>query len=184
MRPPAPPYRGEGPHALWHVSEDAAIARFEPHRARTALTDERLVWAVDTRHLPLFWFPRDCPRGMFWAGPGTSADDAERFLLGTSARVHAVESGWLETMRRARVLAYRLPEASFAPHDEVGGYWVSAEAVEPVELVELGDPLALHADAGIELRIVPSLAPLWRRVIESTLEFSGSRLRNADPPIV
>ena len=22
---PAPPYRGEGPHALWHVSEDADL---------------------------------------------------------------------------------------------------------------------------------------------------------------
>lgn len=26
-----------------------------------------LVWAVDTRPAPLFWFPRDCPRGCtFW----------------------------------------------------------------------------------------------------------------------
>jgi len=28
------------------------------------------------------------------------------------------------------------------------------------------------------LRIVPALAPLWERVIGSTLEFSGIRLRN------
>jgi hypothetical protein len=92
MRPPAPPYRGEGRHALWHVSEDASIARFEPHRAATARADEALVWAVDTRHLPLFWFPRECPRGTFWAGPETSAEDAERFLLGASERVHAIEA--------------------------------------------------------------------------------------------
>jgi hypothetical protein len=183
VRPPAPPYRGEGPHALWHVSEDASITGFEPHQAPFALTDEPLVWAVDTRHLPLFWFPRDCPRGTFWAGPETSPEAAERFLLGTSEQVHAAESGWLETIREARVLAYRLPEETFEPHPTVGGYWLSRESVEPLELVELGDLLARHAEAGVELRLVPSLAPLWERVIASTLEFSGIRLRNADPPI-
>ena len=183
MRAPAPPYAGEGPDALWHVSEDAGIARFEPHRAPTALTDEPLVWAIDTRHLPFFWFPRDCPRGTFWAGPDTSPADAERFLLGTSARVHAAEAAWLDRIRDARVVAYRLPAESFAPHPEVGGYWVSRHSVEPLELVELGDLLARHAEAEIELRLVPSLAPLWERVVASTLEFSGMRLRNANPPI-
>jgi hypothetical protein len=183
VRPPAPPYRGEGPHALWHVSEDASITEFRPHGASSAESDEPLVWAIDTRHLPLFWFPRECPRGTFWAGPDTTSDDAEQFLLGASQRVHAVESGWLGAIREARVLAYRLPEESFEPHPAVGGYWLSREAVAPLELVELGDLIARHAEAAIELRLVPSLAPLWQRVIASTLEFSGIRLRNADPPI-
>ena len=31
---------------------------------------------------------------------------------------------------------------------------------------------------GIELRIVPDLWSVWQQVIESTLEFSGIRLRN------
>ena len=82
MRAPAPPYRGEGPHALWHVSEDPAITHFAPHRAKTAVTDELLVWAIDTRHQPLYWFPRDCPRATFWAAPHTSDRDAARFLGG------------------------------------------------------------------------------------------------------
>ena len=60
---------------------------------------------------------------------------------------------------------------------------MTREPVEPLELVEVGDLLARHAEAEIELRIVPSLTPLWQRVIESTLEFSGIRLRNASPPI-
>jgi hypothetical protein len=183
MRAPAPPYRGEGSPALWHVSEDDAIRRFEPHRSQTALTEEALVWAIDTRHLPLYWFPRDCPRATFWADEQTTPDDAERFLLGTSARVHAIEAAWLERVRSARVLAYRLPGEPFEPHPEVGGYWVAREPVEPLELIELGDLLARHAEAGIELRLVPALAPLWERVIASTLQFSGMRLRNAAPPI-
>lgn len=180
MREPAPPYKGEGGHALWHVSEDATIERFEPHVSATAASDEPRVWAVDTRHLPLYWFPRDCPRGTFWAAPETAPEDADRLLAGAS-RVHALEAASLDRMRAARVLAYRLPEASFTPDEEVGGYWLSRAAVEPVEVVELGDLLGLHAAAEIELRLVASLWALWDQVMSSTLEFSGMRLRNAAP---
>lgn len=177
MRDPAPPYACEGAHALWHVSENASIARFEPHVSRTAETSEPLVWAVDTRHLPLFWFPRECPRGTFWATPDTTAVDAE--LLAGATRVHAVEGAWLERIRAAQAVAYRLPEETFIRHTEVGGYWISREPVVPEETTELGDLLELHVRAEIELRLVGNLWPLWNRVCESTLEFSGIRLRNA-----
>jgi Family of unknown function (DUF6886) len=180
MRAPAPPYRGEGLHALWHVSEDSSIARFEPHVSATAESSELRVWAVDTRHLPLYWFPRECPRGTFWRAPETTAPDVE--LLAGSSRVHVTEGAWLDRIRTARVVAYRLPEDTFAPHPEVGGYWLSQEPVAPVELVELGDLLELHADSAIELRLVPNLWPLWNRIVSSTLEFSGIRLHNALPP--
>jgi len=43
------------------------------------------------------------------------------------------------------------------------------------------DVVDRHAAAGIELRIVPRLPPLWERVVASTLEFSGIRLRNLGP---
>jgi hypothetical protein len=177
MRSPAPPYRGEGPHALWHVSDEATIARFEPHRAATATQDEPLVWAIDTRHLPLYWFPRECPRGTWWADEATTPEDAARLLAGSS-RVHALQGDWLGSMRSARVVAYRLPEETFVQHDEVGGYWISREPVEPLDVVELGDLLEMHAAAGIELRVVPDLRALWERVIASTVQFSGMRLRN------
>lgn len=177
VRPPAPPYRGEERHALWHVSEDPTIERFVPHRAATATRDDRLVWAIDTRHLPLYWFPRDCPRGTWWADTATTADDAERLLAG-AARVHAIQAEWLEQMRTARVYAYRLPAERFDQDETVGGYWLCTEPVEPLELVELGDLLSRHAEAGIELRIVADLALLWERVVASTVQFSGMRLRN------
>ena len=106
MRDPAPPYANEGPHALWHVSENPSIERFAPHVSATAELDEPLVWAVDTRHLPFYWFPRDCPRGTFWADATTDAADAAR-LLGGSSRVHAIEEAWLERMRTTERL--RLP---------------------------------------------------------------------------
>jgi hypothetical protein len=183
-RPPAPPYAGEGPHALWHVSDDATIERFEPHVAPTSLEADPLVWAIDTRHLPAYWFPRDCPRATFWPNDDTSDDDVERLLQGERRRIHAIEGGWLARFREARLVAYRLPEQPFEPYPEAGGYWVAREPVEPLELVELGDLLACHADAEIELRIVPNLWPLWDRVAASSLDFSGIRLTNAQPRAV
>ena len=179
MREPAPRYRNEGPHALWHVSEDPALGRFEPHVAATATEAEPLVWAVDTRHLPLYWFPRDCPRGTFWAHSGSSPEDVRR-LLGGASRLHVVEEAWLPRLRDARLFAYRLPEAPFEPH-AVGGYWVAREPVAAEEVVALGDPVELHEQAGIGLRPLPSLWPLWDEVTASTLEYSGIRLRNAEP---
>jgi uncharacterized protein DUF6886 len=174
---PAPPYRGEGPPALWHVSEHDSFERFEPHHRPLHARDEPLVYAVDTRHLPLYWFPRDCPRATYWATTATSDEDVERFLDGDrTCRVHAIESAWLERMRDARLFAYRLPEATFEPWDR---FFVSRETVEPIECRPLGDLLALHADARIALHVAPALHPLWDTVVASTLDFSGIRLRNA-----
>jgi hypothetical protein len=156
------------------------MQRFDPHVSATAQEREPLVWAVDTRHLPCYWFPRDCPRGTFWAGRSTSPEDAAR-LLGAWRRVHAVEEGWVERMRTTPVFAYRLPDASFERHPEVGGYWVAQTPVEPVEVQPLGDLVARHEVAEIELRALPNLWSLWNEVTASTLEFSGMRLRNAFP---
>ena len=165
--------------SVWHVSEDGAIRRFEPRANPEHDSPDALVWAIDDEHLPAYWFPRDCPRGTFWAIETTSDDDVERFLTGDRARrVHALQSDWLPRFREARLFGYRLPDGPFEPYGRAAGYFVSREAVEPLEVVELGDLLACHAEAGIELRIVPDLRTLWERVIGSTLEFSGIRLRN------
>ena len=118
-----------------------------------------------------------CPRATFWANEHTSDDDVERFLDGDRGRrVHVIESAWLERMRTTRLFAYRMPDATFERHDR---FWISRSVVEPLELVVVGDLLALHAGAEIELRIAPALLDLWDRVVASTLDFSGIRLRNA-----
>jgi hypothetical protein len=179
-REAAPPYQGEEPFALWHFSEDPSLSWFRP-RARAGNPDAPpLVWTVDTRHAPMFWFPRDCPRGCIWPGPTTTEEDRERFF-GQSAtrRVHVIEADWLWRMRGARLYAYRLPGETFRPHDEVGGYWISDRPVEAVQRVVVDDLLGMHAVAGIELRITPSIWPFWDRVRNSTVEFSGSRLANS-----
>jgi uncharacterized protein DUF6886 len=180
-REPAPPYAGEEPFALWHFSEDPRLGRFRPHTPAGNPAVPPLVWAVDTRHAPTFWFPRDCPRGCIWPVSTTTAADRERFFgQSGTGRVHVVEAGWLDRIRACRLYAYRLPTEPFRPHD-VGGYWVSDAQLDAIERVEAGDLLTRHAQAGIELRIAPSLWPFWRRVVDSTVEFSGSRLRNTAP---
>jgi hypothetical protein len=178
-RQAAPPYAGEGPFAVWHFSEDPSLGRFLPRVS--ALAPRPLVWAVDTRHAPMFWFPRDCPRGCVWPVSATTAEDRERFFGQSAAsRVHVMEAGWLERVRECRLYAYRLPTQAFRPH-EVGGYWVADTPVEALERVVFDDLVDRHASAGIELRITPSIWPFWRRVATSTVGFSGCRLRNAAP---
>jgi hypothetical protein len=180
-REPAPPYDGEGAFALWHFSEDPALNRLCP-RARAASPEApALVWAVDTRHAPMFWFPRDCPRGCIWPVPATTPEDRERFFgQSAAARIHVIEAGWLACMQECRLYAYRLPAGPFRPH-EVGGYWVADQAVDALDRLVIDDLAGRHARAGIELRITPSIWPFWQRVTNSTVEFSGSRLRNSSP---
>ena len=159
------------------MSEDPTIEVFHPHHNELHALDEPLVWAVDTRYSWLYWFPRDCPRACFNAKEDTTDKDVERWLDGDRTRcVSVIEAGWLERFRSARVYAYRLPHEGFEPWDK---FYVSRATVGPLELVELGDLLTRHAEAGNELRIAPAFYPLWDRVVESSLDFSGIRLRNA-----
>jgi Family of unknown function (DUF6886) len=165
---------------LWHVSEDPSIEVFHPQQNELHALDEPLVWAVDTHYQWLYWFPRDCPRACWEANGDTTDEDVERWLDGDrKRRVAVIETAWLERMRAVRVYAYRLPSETFEPWDK---FFVSRESVAPLELDELGDLLARHAQAGNELRMAPALYPLWDRVIETTLDFSGIRLRNAVRP--
>lgn len=180
-REAAPRYLGEGPPALWHLSEDPSIECFMPRTGSPGSPDDALVWAVDTRHAPIYWFPRDCPRGCAWASASTTEHDRVRFFFGTDAlRLHVIESSWLARMRACRLYAYELPSDGFVAHG-VGGYFVSPDRVVPIERHDVGDLLDRHVAAGIELRVTPSIWPFWNDVVTSTLEFSGCRLRNAAP---
>jgi len=181
-RDPAPPYQGEGPFKLWHFSEDPSLGRFDPKPVATDPAGPALVWAVDTRHAPLFWFPRDCPRGCIWPMRETTPQDRDRLFGQTAAnRVHVTETGWLRRLQQARLYAYELQADEFRPHDEVGGYWVTDQPVEAIDQQVVDDLIGRHADAGIELRIAPSIWPFWRQVAGSTVGYSGCRLRNAAP---
>lgn len=172
------------PGEVLHFSEDPTITRFVPHVAPTSQQPEAYVWAVDAVTAPAYWFPRQCPRAMAWATPGSAPADRDRILgPGGGRRVHAVEYGWLEAMRTVRLYAYRLPADRFRPFGSPEPHAVVAtEPVTPLGPAEpVGDLFALHEEAGIQLRVLPNLWPFWDAVIASTLGFSGIRLRNAAP---
>lgn len=172
------------PGQVLHFSEDPTITRFAPHVAVTAAETEPYVWAVDHGRSPDYWFPRQCPRAMAWVVPGTTAEDRDRIVgAGCGERVHAVEYAWLEAIRTARVFAYRLPAAPFRPIGEPAHHaHVAVEPVVPLGPPEpVGDLLTLHAEAGIQLRVLANLWPFWDAVTASTLGRSGIRLRNAAP---
>ena len=165
---------------LYHFSEDPTIRVFHPHRAKSSSLDEPFVWTIDDWHAPMYFFPRDCPRACFWPGPRTSEEDRRIWFDHVRARmVIAIEAAWLDRVRAATLYRYRMPEAPFELVDATAGYWVARETVTPLAVEPVGDLLQALAGAEVELRITPTLIPLWGRVIRSTLEFSGTRLRNA-----
>ena len=168
------------PHLL-HFSEDPNIAVFRPHVPASSPDNPPLVWTVDEEHAPGFWFPRQCPRACCWS-VGKPLSDAGRALIGMGARMHAIESGWLERMRAAKVYVYRFDPAPFTIHQvPEAGYWATTKTVEPLSVEPVGDLLDLHAKANIELRIVPNLWPVIDAILASGLEFSISRSKNALP---
>jgi hypothetical protein len=165
-----------------HFSEDPTITLFTPHVAATARQAEPYVWAVDAAQAPAYWFPRQCPRAMAWAIDSTTDADRVAILGHGSSRVHAIEYGWLPAVQSLRLYAYRLDAAMFRPFGDAA--YVCTEPVRPLGAAEpVGDVLARHEAAGIELRLVTDLAPWWSAVISSTVQFSGIRLRNARTPL-
>ncbi|MDH6216673.1 hypothetical protein M2283_003990 [Streptomyces pseudovenezuelae] len=87
----------------------------------------------------------------------------------------------MEEIRNVRLYAYRFDSTLFRPIGEpVPRAHVAEEPVEPLGPPEpVGDLLALHAEAGIQLRVLDVLWPYWETVISSTCGFNGIRLRNS-----
>lgn len=164
----------------YHFSHDPAIGEFVPHVAPTSAEPRPYVWAIDAEHAPAYWFPRDCPRVTFWPAAGSAPpSEAGAALLAGARRVHAVEWAWLDRIRTATLYRYEFDATPFGRYDRAAGYLVAARPVRPAAVRPLGDLLAAHADAGIELRLVPNLWPLAELVRDSGLEFSMIRMRNA-----
>ena len=168
------------PDYLYHFSENPSIERFVPLPVRIGPSDEALVWAVDRANCHQFYFPRDCPRVVISKSSQTSAVDSETFFGHTTADViAAIESRWLGRMLSTTIYRYTLPAMGFELRNESAGYWVSERECRPLDIEPIPDLMAALVDAGIDLRIMPSLVPLRDAVIESTVEFDIIRWRNA-----
>ncbi len=100
----------------------------------------------------------------------------------SAARVHAIELGWLERTRTARLFRYSFDPGPFSPWAEASGQWISRVAVVPVDVEPVGDLVDAHVAAGIELRGVPSLWPLHDVARSGRYwDFSVVRMLNAQP---
>ena len=167
---------------LFHISEKAGIALFEPRPAPSldAGVSGNAVWAIDEDHLPNYLLPRDCPRVTYAAGVNTSAADIERWFDDTDARrIVIIEQRWLPLASRAVLHVYELPPDTFALADPSAGYFISREAVLPIATREVSDPLGEILARGCEVRAVPDLWPIRDGVMGSTLDYSIIRMRNA-----
>ncbi len=163
---------------LFHISEEQGIECFAPRPSR--FCDAPVVWAVDQDHLRNYLVPRECPRVTYYAGPGTTVADVERFL-GSSAAVVAVEYGWWERLQSCHLYCYHFSPETFECQDEGAGYHVSRVAVVPRRVEFLDDPLRELMRRGVELDVLPNLWTLRDRVVASTLQYSIIRMTNALP---
>src|ERR1700737_1736453 len=100
---------------LFHVSEDASIAFFQPRPPPTqngGVTGDA-VWAIDEDHLPHYMLPVDCPRVALRAHAQTSPADYQRFFPDGFERVLAVEFEWYARIQTSVIYLYELPPATF-----------------------------------------------------------------------
>ncbi len=167
-----------------HFSEDPTITRFVPHVPLTNPTQQPAVWAIDEEHSPVYWFPRDCPRITVW--PRTEAERGP-FAAAFSTRahrLHVMELAWLNRMRDCKLYRYDFDATAFSPWTDASGQWISHVAVAPLTVSPVGDLLALHAAAGIELRLVPSLWPMFELAQSDAWDFSIVRKANAQHPAI
>ena len=163
---------------LFHVSETPGIERFEPRPS--SYVPDPVVWAIDAERLRNYLVPRECPRVTFYAGPETTAADVERFL-GSHRAVVAIENGWLQRLQSCRLHCYHFSPDTFECLDECAGYFVSRVPVVPVHVEVLEDLVAELGRRGVSLRLESNLWPLRDAVVESSLQFSMIRMRNALP---
>ena len=166
---------------LYHFSDDPTIAQFEPRPPTAHPGQPPLVWAIAETHAAHYSLPRDCPRVICWPDEQTTPADRARVLGVTNTKVLAVERAWLRRIAEARLYQYWLPAETFVSFDTIAGYYVSRAAVMPLAVEPLDHLLERIATAGIEVRIMPSLWPLYHAVVNSTLQFSIIRMRNARP---
>lgn len=169
------------PH-LFHVSEEAGIARFEPRPPPSpdAGVTGDCVWAVAQSHLVNFRLPRDCPRICFRAGSDTSEADRAR-LLGDARIVVAVEEAWAARIAATTLYIYEMPPESFEEALPEAGYWISRQAVTPLAERAQRDLFQALENAGARVRRLADFWPLADAVAASTLQFSIIRKRNARP---
>lgn len=170
---------------LFHFSEAGDIGAFVPRPVATPAPraagqewlNGPLVWAIDAWHQPMYLFPRDCPRVLFWPTAATTPEDRHVHWKGASCRMVAcIEWPWFRRFRETVLYRYALPPEGFESLEDAG-MWVSRTGATSTEVRRIDDLPASLAAMDVELRVVPSLEPL-KALWNTSLHVSGIRLRN------
>lgn len=163
---------------LYHFSEENNIPIFKPRISKTIT--QPVVWAIDKEHAVHYYFPRNCPRVIYWKTEQTKEQDVASFFSDSSVdKIIAVESRWLQQIRDSKLYKYTFEESSFELFDANAGYYVSKEEVVPVSVEPVGELLWKLLNENIELRFTPNLYPIHDRVASSSLGFSIIRFDHA-----
>ncbi len=169
---------------LFHFSDDNSIDVFMPRVVQGLQgIDAPQVWAIDDWHQAMYLFPHDCPRIFVWPVETTTPEYLTAYQKMTSSRMVAhIELGWLERLSRIIVYRYEFSPEAFEPLGN-SGMWMSSRPTMPVNVERIDNIEKALTDAGVELRVLPSLKtlePLW----ETSLHVSGIGLAHAkDGPI-
>ncbi|MBS1708143.1 MAG: hypothetical protein JSS65_05405 [Armatimonadetes bacterium] len=155
---------------LYHFSDRDDIEAFHPRPPLRHPDTEPLVFAIDAWHSPLYFFPRDCPRIGVWPVESTTIQDRQTFSESTNCRMlllidQSHESSW----RGGQIVRYAFTYEGFEDcHDH--GVWVSRQPRDWRSRETLLDlPAACH-EAGVEVRVVPSLASSAQDFYDPALE--------------
>lgn len=168
---------------LFHVSDNKDIRIFEPRPSPhlDGKVTGLAVWAIDEDHLPHYLLPRDCPRICLRASAQTSPDDCRKFFPQSQDRILAVEFGWYERIKSAELYLYQIPADAFTEVDAIAGYFISRQAVAPLQVTRVGNLAEEIVRRGYKLRLLPNLWSLYDEVLASSVQYSIIRMRNAQP---
>jgi hypothetical protein len=167
---------------LYHYSENPNIKTFRPRIASSFPKLGPLVFAIDQEHVIHYYFPRDCPRVIYWKSENSSQEDIDALFSNTTVdKIMVVENDWFDRMQKTELFVYTFHAETFELFEEakMAGYYISREEIAPVSVEPVGNLLSKILHEKVELRFTPNLYPIRNKVIVSTLDFSIIRLRNA-----
>jgi Family of unknown function (DUF6886) len=160
------------PPVVLHYSEDPAIERFVPHVPVTNPAAGAHVWGIEPAYAPLYWFPRDCARVTVWAHDDEQRARLHRTWACAGRRLHFVGAGTEAAMRSTELFEYAFAPEPFVPWADAEGQWVADVEMRPRAVRPMGDLVAAHEDAGVELRFDTDLSARRDEVVASGLPFS------------
>ncbi|TVX94663.1 hypothetical protein FPZ44_09290 [Paenibacillus agilis] len=159
---------------LFHFSEEDHIERFKP-RVKANRTDmPPVVWAIDDEHQFMFFFPRNCPRIVYRKSQQVQEQDEAKFFGNTAANtIITVETHWYSRIINTTLYRYEFPTESFILFDETAGYYISREAVKPINKIAINNGLERLMDMNVEVRFTPNLYPVRDQLLESSIDDFG-----------